>query len=373
MKAINLGPNLDSRDTLHYLGYDNDRGGIVSVVRALASARCFRCVLGVNPGFHQLRNPPLPTMELPPLAGESLDLRTFWRARKVAGVVSSWLRAEPGRIFHGHSRAGLAVALWLGQHGENRAVASVHCYGRQRWFYRWASSRLGARLFWVSPAMKRHYYVDDGSWAQCIPGCLPAGFSVRAKPDRPHNGFVRLGGIGALVSWKGWHLVLEALGRMPSAMQRRFRFKHIGSSDDSPESVHYAAAVRARATALGLDRIVEWRGEQPSSTEFLEEIDCLVVPSRSEPFSMATLEALAMGVPVLATDSGGPRDILNLPRNGWLFRSGDVNDLARGLAMLAEGDALSRVRVDPQDLVRFSATVVARQWVQIYADLSGAK
>ena len=34
------------------------------------------------------------------------------------------------------------VALWLARAGERRVVVSVHCYGRQRWFYRWAARQL---------------------------------------------------------------------------------------------------------------------------------------------------------------------------------------------------------------------------------------
>ena len=128
---------------LHYLGYDDDRGGIVSVIRALASTDRFACVLGVNPGFAQARAPALATLELPAIAGETISISTFLRARRVARAVRVWLAEDPARVFHGHSRAGLVVACWLARWGERRVVASVHCYGRQRWFYRWAARQLG--------------------------------------------------------------------------------------------------------------------------------------------------------------------------------------------------------------------------------------
>jgi len=51
---------------LHYLGADDDRGGIVSVVRAMAATGEFACVLGVNPRFEAQRPAPrLATLELP--------------------------------------------------------------------------------------------------------------------------------------------------------------------------------------------------------------------------------------------------------------------------------------------------------------------
>src|SRR4051812_31852629 len=103
MSSDNPSANGEPLTVLHYIGADDDRGGIVSVVRALASAECFECVLGVNRGFRQRRSPPLPVAEFTPLAGETLGLTTFWRARAVAREARRWLAEDPLRVFHGHS------------------------------------------------------------------------------------------------------------------------------------------------------------------------------------------------------------------------------------------------------------------------------
>lgn len=356
---------------LHYTGYDEDDGGIVSVVRTLAATRQFECVLGVNPGFKQTRAPQLPTLNFPAIEGEEMGVRTFWRARTVAREVRRWLLADPRRVFHGHSRAGLAVALWLKRLGEARAVASVHCYGRQRWFYRSAARQLGDRLFWLSPAMKRHYRVRTSSndWTQCIPGCVPVPEQKVARTGG--RDAVRIGGIGSLVSWKCWHLMLDAMAKMPTLSRARLRFVHIGGPAASEKSQRYASALRAQTVGLRLEQFVEWRGSQPTAQDFLREIDALVVPSLHEPLSIAMLEALAAGVPVLASNSGGARDAITPLRDGWLFRSGDVPDLARALTMLAESDALQMARPRVEPGWRFSAPVVAAQWAQVYARVSG--
>jgi glycosyltransferase involved in cell wall biosynthesis len=326
--------------------------------------------LGVNAGAGQRRQPPLAAVEFPRVAGETIGLANAWRTRAVARAVRAWLRGDPRRIFHGHSRAGLLVALWLARAGERRVIVSVHCYGKQKWFYRWAARRLGARLFWLTPAMKQYYRVADaGTWAQCIPGCVPAGVVAPTARGRAADGLVRLGGVGALVAWKRWHLVLDALARLPGAVRAKLRFTHIGGADASPESARYAAALQAQTTALGLDEVVQWRGPQPSAAPLLAGIDGLIVASQREPFSVAMLEALAAGVPVLAADSGGARDVIVPPRNGWFFRSGDAGDLARALTMLAESDALALARVEPEQLRSFTAPVVAEQWAGIYARL----
>jgi glycosyltransferase involved in cell wall biosynthesis len=351
-------------NVLHYVGYDDDRGGIISVVRALANAGSFHTILGVNPGFRQGRSPPLPTLEFPAVTGEKIGLVPYLQSRRVAKAVRLWLQADPANRFHGHSRAGLLVALWLWQWGERSVVVSVHCYGRQKWFYRMAARRLAQRLYWLSPAMKEYYGIGGRDWNQCVPGCF-----VRT-PLNPRtarsSGRLRLGGIGAIVSWKKWDLVLEALRQVAPAVRARLRFTHIGSTDGSKDSAHAGEELARWAKSPELCDHVSFLGQQESSADLLSQIDVLVVASAAEPFSVAMLEALAAGVPVLAADSGGAKDIVEDGRSGWFFESGSAADLARKLTWLVESDLLERVSMPPANLGQFSPEAVAAQWLAVY-------
>ncbi|MBL9209121.1 MAG: glycosyltransferase [Opitutaceae bacterium] len=355
---------------LHYTGYDDDRGGIMSVVGALAETAAFACVVGVNPGYQSRRFPALRTLACPRVNAERLGVATLWRARTVAAAVQAWLDADPNRVFHGHSRAGLAVALRLAARGERRVVATVHCYGRHRWYYRRAARRLADRLHWLSPAMKRHYGlpVEPGDpWSGCLPGCVPG---ARADPRIESVGTtLRLAGVGTLTQWKRWDLVLEALARLPEARRGRVGFRHIGGPDGSAESRACAAELQRQTAALGLSAVVEWRGEQPSSAALLAESDALVVASAGEPFSVAMLEALFAGVPVIASDSGGAQDLIVPPVNGRLFRTGDAADLARMIDDLAGAVGRGGVAIDRPALQRFTAATSAAQHVAIYRRL----
>lgn len=355
-----MTPN-DPLTVLHYTGYDDDRGGIVSVVRALAGTGRFNCVLGVNPGCRQHRSPALPQWELPPLTGEKIGPVAWWRARRVARRVQEWLDAEANRIFHGHSRAGLLVAWWLHRRGERRFVVTVHCYGRHRWFYRGAAGRLGRHLYWLSPAMKNYYGTGDATWAQCVPGCAAPAAVIRVVGA---PGQLRLGGIGALVRWKHWHTVVRALARLPAELRSRVSFTHIGEGE-----ADYRAELHRLAAAAAPARIV-FRGAEPTAARLLGEIDVLIVASVNEPFSIAMLEALQAGVPVLAADSGGATDVIVSGRNGRFFRSGDVGDLAKQLAALLTGEGRLPMGSPADDGQRYSAPVVADTWAGIYRELA---
>jgi glycosyltransferase involved in cell wall biosynthesis len=353
---------------LHYLGYDEDRGGIASVVRALKRADRFGCVLGMNGGAVQQGVPPLPMLELPRLDGERIDLFNAWRALNVSRAVRKWLKADPRRVFHGHSRAGLLVGLWLNWMGDRRLIVSVHCYGRQRWFYRWAARRLRRRLVWLTPEMKRYYGIITPGWEDCIPNGLPPRPQVaRQRPLR--KGRLTIGGAGQVVSWKCWDLVLEAMALLPDELRSRVEFVHAGAPTATSSSAEYAKSLIEQTRRLALAGQVEWLGWQPSSEALISRVDVVVVASKREPFSMSALEALRAGVPVIAADEGGPRDFVVEGVNGWFFRSEEARDLARVLTMLLETEALSRVSIEEEALARFDVRTVAEGWRTRYDEV----
>jgi len=353
---------------LHYTGYDEARGGIMTGISHLAAAGAFRCVVGVNRGFQCPAGLALDVVEFSRIEGEKINAVNFWRARAVARQVRDWLRAGPDRIFHGHSRAGLLVALWLHWSGEARVVASVHCYGRQRWFYRGMKKILGPGLRWLTPAMKRHYYHGEGTdWSDCMPDGLGAPLPSALR-RWPGGRSLRIGGAGMMVRWKRWDLVLGALALLPADCA--VEFMHIGGPVDEPESRAYEQELLADTQSRGLSARVRWLGWQPSSVELLRQADAVVVPSDGEPFSMIALEALFAGVPVIATRGGGPEDFILEGKNGWLVPAGDAEALAQRFRQCLDPTAWRSLQLRPGHLRKFSVPeTLAARWAEIYAAL----
>ncbi|MBS0661905.1 MAG: glycosyltransferase [Verrucomicrobia bacterium] len=353
---------------LHYTGYRTERGGVVAVLRALRETGRFRMLHGVVPEFATPAPVTLEPWRGPSIEGERIGWREAWRARAVARAVQAWLQAAPDRVFHGHSRAGLLVALWLHRWGESRVVVCVHCYGRQRWFYRWAARRLGSRLYWLTPAMRVHYGVPGAGWDQCLPGGV-AESAFLGSPPPPAPNRLRLGGAGMLVRWKRWELVLDALAALPPEVRAQVTFEHVGAANEDADSVNYAAELCDRTARLGLMDQVTWRGQEPSSRRLLAAVDLVVVCSDHEPYSMVLQEAWAGGVPALAADSGGPVDLVRPGANGWLFRSGDASSLAAAIAERARtGDWTRLDRAAVRRTARRAAKA-ALHWEEIYQRL----
>jgi len=90
--------------------------------------------------------------------------------------------------------------------------------------------------------------------------------------------------------------------------------------------------------SLGLAGRVELLGEREDVAAFLDEAACVVLPSRIEGFSYVLLEAMARGVPCIATAVGGTPDLIESGRSGLLVRPEDPQALA---------DAITTVLADP--------------------------
>jgi L-malate glycosyltransferase len=98
----------------------------------------------------------------------------------------------------------------------------------------------------------------------------------------------------------------------------------------------------------------------------LRESDCFVLPSKSETFGVAYMEALACGVPVIATKCGGPEVFVN-KSNGLLIPVNDVDTLAVAMKYMYKNITLFDKKKIAKDIKsKFSPEVVANQLLRIY-------
>lgn len=92
---------------------------------------------------------------------------------------------------------------------------------------------------------------------------------------------------------------------------------------------------------LGLDDVVQLRGHAHDAAKALSTVDAFILPSLSESCSNSLMEAMAMGLPVIASNTGGnPELVLDLS-SGLLVRPGDPADLARAMAHLMDNSAVA--------------------------------
>jgi glycosyltransferase involved in cell wall biosynthesis len=139
---------------------------------------------------------------------------------------------------------------------------------------------------------------------------------------------------------------------------------------DMPDA-DYAARVRGRIAQLALEQTVELRGRL-SRDELLGEYErasVVVLPSAQETSPMAIGEAMAVGVPVVATDVGGVRQLLVDGQSGLLVRPGDVAALAKHISTLLDDAELRRslaARAQGEARSRFRSVAVAERVRDVY-------
>jgi glycosyltransferase involved in cell wall biosynthesis len=167
---------------------------------------------------------------------------------------------------------------------------------------------------------------------------------------------------------KGFRMLFEAMAEI----RRRIPDAHLviaGADQMSPEA-------RDLAERLDLVRWIHLLGRRGDMPEVLSALDVFVLPSESEGMSNAILEAMAMRLPVVATDVGGAREQMAEGQTGFLVDYPDSAALAAKVTRLLEDPALrERVGSAARERVvaHYSAAGMVRQIEDLYATLLSAK
>ena len=98
--------------------------------------------------------------------------------------------------------------------------------------------------------------------------------------------------------------------------------------------------LQARAKALGLKTTSRFLGSRDDVADILRDSDVFVRPSLTEGMPLAVLEAMACGLPVIATAVGGTGEVIRHLQNGMLVAPCDVPGLAKALIDVATDRAL---------------------------------
>jgi glycogen synthase len=147
---------------------------------------------------------------------------------------------------------------------------------------------------------------------------------------------------GRLTPEKGVHTVLEALALLRQDESGLGLTLDIVGPDADP---CYARALRERAAADDLRTAVRFHPQVPRSEmpALYREHDVLLFPSEwEEPFALTLLEAMASGIPVIGTLTGGSKEILEEGVTGLVFDKGDAADLARQVRRIVADSPLRR-------------------------------
>ena len=177
-----------------------------------------------------------------------------------------------------------------------------------------------------------------------LPASVPENMrsKVRAELGIPDTGKVVIM-VSRLNPKKGIENLLDAapevLSRVPSAW-----FVIVGDIvlESTGQEASYSKRLAGRARELGIAERVLFTGLRRDVPRLLSAADISVLPSLSEGLPNAVIEAMAAGLPVVATSVGGIPELIQQGRNGMLVPPGDTAALAESLATVLSNPFLSR-------------------------------
>jgi len=260
-------------------------------------------------------------------------------------------------------RCGLPVVAHI-----QDIVAPESGFGLYRWILNTWAKRIPDRIVCVSPIVAEQFgaahkpvilwnSVDTSSFST----------HIEMADDAP---ILTIGSVGRLTPWKGHHIAIEAAQALRD-QELPFRWFIVG--DASLGDKRYAQKLYAAVRCSGLTDQVHFLGWKDDMPAFYRSLDLLVhLPTEAEPFGLVLAEAMACGIPVVATQGGGLDPII--PQGGGiLVPPGDVDSVVETIIRLWQEpqDRRRRALLARESAVKyFSAENSLQQWIDLFTALS---
>jgi glycosyltransferase involved in cell wall biosynthesis len=271
-------------------------------------------------------------------------------------AIARALRAHRSVVVQCH----LARAAHLGGHAARRldlpTLAKTHNYVDLR-YYR-AIDRL------VPTTRSQERYLIEHGIAPTRLTRIPNFTRLPRAAARPlDTGAPRVVALGRLVEKKGFDVLLDAL----AIVARDARPLALTIAGDGPQR----AALEARARSLPATIAVHFTGWRDDVATLFASSDLFVLPSRDEPFGIVVLEAMAAGVPIIATQTAGPLEILNAT-TAVFVPIGDVQALAQAIGQCLDDRSAAKARAAQAALVyemTYAAAAVVPKYEALYTHM----
>lgn len=188
---------------------------------------------------------------------------------------------------------------------------------------------------------------------------------VQKKKDIGYkNNEMIVGTVGRLDPVKNYKVLLRSAAIITQDMPN-VKFLFVG---DGPA----AEGLKSLTQELGLNSRVIFLGQREDVPELLKIMDVFALPSLSEGLSKAILEAMAAGLPVVATNVGGNPELVIENQTGFLVPSGDPQGLANAIIYLLKNhEQAKRMGMSGQEMVRqhFSLEKMIKSYENLYLSL----
>lgn len=306
---------------------------------------------------------------LPP--GRRLELRRSNYPKNLTSL-AKFARANEIEIVHAHAARDyhlVALAVRLGT--RSRLVLTRHVLFPLRNINKLLlqSARVIAVSEAVAESLRRNGVIESSKITVVHNGIDVDRFARSADLPDNNSALVVIGSVGHLAPIKG-HDVFVRAAALITAQRNDVQFVVIGE-DKSPQ-MENRKSLESLVAELGLNGIVNMPGWRDDMVTALSSLTMFVSAARSEPFGLAIVEAMAAGLPIVATASEGAREIIDDEHTGKLVPVDDHEALAQAINTLLDNSReRSRLARNAQLAAheRFSLARMARDTEQVYREV----
>ena len=277
------------------------------------------------------------------------SLPELWRLLR--SLVPLFRSVRPDIVHVQYVAPGLVPIVAARSAGLKRIFVTIHypChgFGRKEKAFVWLAARLSSLFICNSLATERSWFGSAREFDGSITGrhsqhCTVynsidrTAIETAAGPSTKETLRASLGisqarvvGIVARLRWeKGHHVLFRAM----AAVVRRMPETALVVVGDGPDRQF----LEALAAELGIENSIVWLGarRREETLRLYGAMDLVAVPSEFEGFGLSAAEAMAAGLPVVASDVGGLTEVVDNGVTGLLVRYGDVNALALAIISL---------------------------------------
>ena len=318
----------------------------------------------------------------------TLDLGGPWRVPLAIGKLRTVIGSLQPDVVHTNLNAANIsgrLAAWLA--GRPRVVSGIHSVLYDREIYldnprlkpwkvealRLADRWTGQRTNTIYVGCSRHVgesaraalKLPASQFRTIYNGIAVPPLAARPEPDSgERNRPIELIAVGRPIPEKGHKYLIDA---MPAILARHpnVRLRIVGGGPLENE-------LRQQVARLQLQRQVEVLGMRSDIPELLQASDIFIFPSLSEGLPLAPLEALGYGLPIVATDIPGIREIIDPNGQGLLVPPRDSQALADAVMLMLDNPRQRQEmgRAGHQRVLeRFNVTGSARAFEALYAEI----
>jgi len=287
--------------------------------------------------------------------------------------LSRFVRAQDIEIVHAHVARDYPLAALATGRSKARLVLTRHVLFPLNRIHR-LTLRRTSRVIAVSQAVAeslRSQSIFDRNKVVTIHNGIDLAKFETADPSRTPRK-LRVGTAGHLGPVKGHEDFVRAAALV---LENRPDVEFVIAGEDKFQSGENRTALEKLIRELRVSdhvKLIGWVDDMP---QFLSTLDLFVSAARSEPFGLAIVEAMAAGVPVVATASEGARETIDEEKTGRLVDVGDVAALARVIEELINDEPERRRLAQNGRAVardRFSLTRMVERTEEVYESAAPA-